>query len=317
MLPVTLPGFAHGKHDGQQFWMNDQEHAYYRRHLLLHEATHCFMQSMGGTTEDVPLWYLEGMAELFAAHRLDENGVPAFRVVPHDPNEFVGFGRMEMIAKDVCEGRPFTLPQLTSLTYEQFQSRPSAYAWSWATCLLADRHPRYHDLFRELGRRYPAEGFAAVRRELLDPVTADFVVEWTLLTHAFNYDHDFAAAAINFEPGRPPADSQPVEVEISADRSWQSSGVAVSPGRIYVVKATGRVTLADEPRPWISEPNGITIRYASGQPIGRLLGCVIGEAPETLAGSRYIGQIAPVRQRCRILTNTSRHLVPSDQRFRQ
>jgi hypothetical protein len=291
LLPVNLPVFAHGRHDAQQFWMNDQEHSYYRRHLMFHEATHCYMQSMGGTTVDVPVWYLEGMAELFATHRLDEHGTPQFGVMPDAPDEFVGFGRIEMIAHDLREGQGMTLPQLAAMSPEEFVQRQSAYAWSWITCLLADRNPRYREAFRELGRRYPQEGFAAVRQEVFDPLTADFTVEWTLLTRSLEYGHDFAATAIDFEPGSPLA--EPTTIDIAADRGWQSTGIAVAAGSPVTISAAGRVTLANEPKPWVSEPEGITIRYAHGEPIGRLLGIVIGEATGD-PPQRYVGEIIPM-----------------------
>lgn len=298
MLPFNLPSFAHGKHQGQEFWMNDQDHPYYRRHLLLHEATHCFMQSMGGTTDDVPLWYLEGMAELFATHQLDDEGQPTFRVVPEDPGQFIGFGRMEMISEDVRAGRALTLPQLTSLTPAEFQSLQSAYAWSWATCLLADRHPRYTEAFRELGRRYPTQGYDNTRGELIHPLSADFAVEWTLLLRAFDYGHDFRASAISFDPGEPLVDGGTAEVHIAAGRGWQSSGIMLEAGTTHQIHAEGQVTLADEPRPWVSEPDGVTIRYAGGLPIGRLLGIVIGDASAEPAGVRYVGDpISIGRQR--------------------
>lgn len=291
MLPAGLPVFAHGRHDAQQFWMNDQEHPYYRRHLMFHEATHCYMQSMGGTTVDVPVWYLEGMAELFATHRLDDEDAPQFRVVPDAPDGFVGFGRIEMIAQDLREGQPMTLPQLAAMSPAEFVQRQSAYAWSWVTCLLADRNRRYSGAFRELGRRYPAESFAAVRQEVFDPLTADFTVEWTLLTRTLDYGHDFEASGIEFKAGSPLAEM--TTIEIAAERGWQSSGVAVAAGEPITITATGRVTLVSEPRPWVSEPDGITIRYAGGEPIGRLLGIVIG-ATTGEPPTRYLGEVLSI-----------------------
>jgi hypothetical protein len=291
LLPVNLPVFAHGKHNGQQFWMNDQEHPYYRRHLMFHEATHCYMQSMGGTTADVPVWYLEGMAELFATHRLGADGTPHFRVVPDSPDEFVGFGRIEMIAHDLREGQGMTLPQLAALSPGKFQQRQSAYAWSWVACLLADRNRRYSRAFQQLGRRYPDESFAAVREEVFDPLTADFTVEWTLLTRSFEYGHDFAATAIDFVPGAPLA--EPMTIDIAADRGWQSTGIALAAGAPVTITAAGQVTLANDPKPWLSEPEGITIRYADGEPIGRLLGIVIG-ATAGDPPTRYVGEIVPI-----------------------
>ncbi len=43
LLPENLPGFYHGRNRGAEFWINDQEYDYFRRHLMLHEATHCYM----------------------------------------------------------------------------------------------------------------------------------------------------------------------------------------------------------------------------------------------------------------------------------
>lgn len=293
LLPENLPVFAHGKHQGQQFWMNDQDHTYYRRHLLFHEATHCYMQAMGGTTIDVPVWYLEGMAELFATHTIDAEGTPHFRVVPDSPEAFVGYGRIEMIDEDVRQGRGLTLPQLAGMSAREFRQLRSSYAWSWVTCLLLDRNPRYREAFREMGQRYSGEGFTAVRGELLDPLMADFAVEWKLLTRSLEYGHDFEATAIAFRSGMP-VDDTAVAVQIDAAAGWQTSGVAVSPETTYSIAATGQVTLADEPKPWISEPGGVTIRYAHGQPIGRLLGIVIGETTDKTPARRYVGEVFPI-----------------------
>jgi hypothetical protein len=63
-------------------------------------------------------------------------------------------------------------------------------------------------------------------------------------------------------------------VAIAADRGWQSSGVQVEASRSYRITAEGRFTVAQEPRPWECEPNGVTLRYHRGLPLGVLLGCV-------------------------------------------
>ena len=62
LLPEKFDAFIHGKHDGYRFWIMDQETDYYRRHLVIHEATHCFMTI---SRNQQPVWYLEGMAEFF------------------------------------------------------------------------------------------------------------------------------------------------------------------------------------------------------------------------------------------------------------
>ena len=51
LLPFEISNFQHGQHRGQDFWMYDQEFDYYRRHLAVHEATHCFMMA---SPENIP-----------------------------------------------------------------------------------------------------------------------------------------------------------------------------------------------------------------------------------------------------------------------
>ncbi len=63
----NLPPFPHGFSQGSQVWLYDQPSDYYRRHLLLHEGTHAFMNRwLGGAG---PPWYMEGMAELLGTHQ--------------------------------------------------------------------------------------------------------------------------------------------------------------------------------------------------------------------------------------------------------
>ena len=46
LIPEDLPRFEHGRHRRTEFWMREQKYDYYRRPLLIHEATHCFMTVM-------------------------------------------------------------------------------------------------------------------------------------------------------------------------------------------------------------------------------------------------------------------------------
>ena len=67
LLPGDLPPFAHGYSRGRNLWLYEQPSDYYRRHLLLHEGTHGFMNTILGGCG--PPWYMEGMAELLGTHR--------------------------------------------------------------------------------------------------------------------------------------------------------------------------------------------------------------------------------------------------------
>lgn len=300
LLPVTLPAFAHGKHDTQQFWMNDSEYDYYRRHLIIHEATHCFMQSMGGTTIDVPVWYLEGMAELFATHARHEDGNVAFRVMPQRKEDFVGFGRIPMIRRALADGRLLAIDDIGRLQPADFSQNNESYAWSWALCVFTDTHPRYGPVFRSLGREYVGEGFDAANRRLFGPMSADFAAEWKLFARHLCYGFDIEQAAIEFVPGteNPAGDAIAPKI-IPADRGWQSTGVALPANQTYAITAEGRTALAQTPRPWESEPQGISIRYSEGRPIGRLLGLVISE-PESRTGRRRLSDVIDIGRKATV-----------------
>ena len=81
LVPEEAGPFPHGWSLGHEAWLVDQPSDYYRRHLLLHEATHSFMMTeLGGCG---PAWFMEGMAELLGTHTWDgETGDLALGVMP-------------------------------------------------------------------------------------------------------------------------------------------------------------------------------------------------------------------------------------------
>jgi len=281
LLPEDLPQFLHGRHRGAEFWLNEQESAYYRRHLLIHEATHCFMTALPDV--QAPAWYMEGMAELFGAHRFGPDGRIEFRVMPDAEEGFSGFGRVRMVRADVSAGRLLSLDEIDALVPGDFLEN-SNYGWSWALCKFLDAHPRYRDRFRALGRLTTGTQFAAKLGESYRADLDDLATEWTLFAANLQFGFDFERAAIDFRAGTPPAnDETAVPLEVKSDRGWQSSGVLVEQGREYEVSAAGQVTLAPKPVPWISEPQGVSIFYSEGRPIGQLLGAIRIESPAEAA----------------------------------
>jgi hypothetical protein len=103
------------------------------------------------------------------------------------------------------------------------------------------------------------------------------------------YGYDLAREAVVYQPGAslPGAGHS---VTIAADRGWQSSGVLVEEGKTYRITASGRYTVAQKPRPWECEPNGVTLRYHRGLPLGALLGTV---RPENFAEGNLSALLRP------------------------
>ncbi len=70
--------------------------------------------------------------------------------------------------------------------------------------------------------------------------------------------------------------------------SWSSRA------RNITITAEGRFTLAQTPKPWISEPAGISFRYFEGQRLGMLLGCVRSKSPASIATAQSMRQVFPL-----------------------
>ena len=280
LLPEEFT-FEHGVQRRNEFWVRDQEFDYYRRHLLLHEATHCFMNYTPDV--DAPIWYLEGMAEYFAAHRI-VNSSTRFRVMPTSSIEFEGFGRLAIIRRDVAAAKTPTIASIISWPATTF-TKADPYAWSWALCAFLDGTPRYRERFRKLGAATQDARFEGEFLAAFPPDDRDFATEWQLFLANLQYGYDLERAAIDFKKGTLLNPDQPeASVSVTAERGWQSSGVLLEAGRDYEVVAEGQFTLTQrigDEQPWVSEPQGISFRYFGGRPIGTLIGCVRAEEGPT------------------------------------
>lgn len=280
--------FEHGQHRDRRFWMRDQPFDYYRAHLLLHECTHCFMTALPGG-ERGPVWYMEGMAERFGTHRVLADGRVEFRIMPASPDETAAFGRITLVRREVAAGRLLTLDGVAAIPVEKY-TEGTSYAWWWAACCFLDSHPRYRDRFRELGDPRLRRQF---RREFVAKFAADagdMNVEWALFAQNLRYAYDIDRAVIDFRrPDAKPGD----RVTVGSDRGWQSSEIHVEAGKSYEITAEGRVTLADGPRPWSSDPAGISFDYFDGKPLGLLRAAVLDDATDS-ARDAARGLLSPI-----------------------
>ncbi|MFH5803139.1 hypothetical protein [Alienimonas sp. DA493] len=273
LFPDDLPPFLTGRQRGRRFWMYDVEEDYFRRALTLHEATHVVMGLHVDRRDAGPLWYLEGMAERFGAHRLAPDGTLTVRVVPGEEAAVGGWNRIERVRADAAAGAVPSLREIANLSDADFLDGERAYAWAWALAAFLDGHPAYAETFRTLaepGRRGDLSAFDPVRRQL--------EAEWPAFVTELVPNYDVAANAARFAP--PP----PGPVEVAADAGWQHAGVRVQRGDRVRVSAEGRFTLADQPKPWESTADGVSIDYHRGRRIGELQAAVLADAPAPPVG---------------------------------
>ena len=268
LLPADIGAFLHGYNRGREMWIHEQQTAYYRRHLLLHEGTHGFMQTqLGGAG---PPWYMEGVAELLATHTWRDQRL-ALRQMPADVQAAPGWGRIRIIRDQTAAGRAVTLQQI--LHYGPRAHREvEPYAWSWAVSAFLDFHPRWQSAFRGLQHqaRDLTPAFSARFLQQLESEWSDLAQEWRLFVEELHYGYDIPRSAFV----RRSSQELPVDgalAQVATDRGWQSTGWRMVAGRTYALVAEGRYQLDDQPRVWWCEPDGVTIRYHRGRPLGMLL----------------------------------------------
>jgi len=269
LLPLELPPFRFGFARGREIWFFNPPSDYYRRHLLLHEGTHAFMNSILGNCG--PTWYMEGIAELLASHRW-EGGKLQMLYFPRNPEELPLWGRIRMIQEDLKANKFLTLEQILELRPRDAES-VELYGWCWAAATFFERHPRYHGSFRQLIHWVLQPDFNELFRKTLREWWNWAEEEWAVFVHSLEYNHDLSREVLDLTPGWP---VPPVgaEVVIAADRGWQNTGLLLEAGKTYLLQAQGRYQLATEPVIWWSEPGGVSIRYYRGRPLGILLAAV-------------------------------------------
>ena len=273
-VPDSLPNFPHGYSAGFDLWLFDQPSDYYRRHLLLHEGTHGFMNTvLGGCGAS---WYMEGVAEFAGTHRWAD-GKLQLGVMPRSRDEVPYWGRIASIKADVAAGKVRRFGDLVNDSIRGFDDVGS-YSWCWALATFLDGHPRYQARFRELQKSVTEPQFNAIARRLFADDLSQLNEEWLIFANELEYGADVGRAAIHFQLGRT-LDPAGTKIGVAVDRGWQSSGVRLEAGKTYRLRASGRYRIGSSTvdgvtKSWPCEAGGITLRYYRGRPLGELLTAV-------------------------------------------
>jgi hypothetical protein len=288
LLPPELPPFPHGFSRSHEIWLYEQDTAYYRRSLLLHEATHAFMFTVFGDCG--PPWYMEATAELLAGHSLVDDRL-TLDVFPVRRDDAPGWGRIRLVRDAVADGRAVEIDEILNYPPEaHLLNEP--YGWCWALAALLDGDPRYRARFRELPQSLPTNDFNRIVRERFAADWPELNDQWRVFIHEIDYGYDLQRAAIDFAPGAPLA-AEGHTVTVAADRGWQSSRISLEAGVVYRLEADGRYQVADQPTIWWCEPGGVTLRYYHGRPLGMLLAAIRPEAATPDAAAAPGGFLQP------------------------
>lgn len=324
LLPESLPRFTDGYSVYDALWCYEQESQWYQRNLLFHEGVHCFMvEFFGGCGAP---WYMEGLAELLAAFRLDD-GKLTLGVIPTLSNTFVGtdavsrtdavpapdaslgWGRIRLLQELVRNGKRRSLCGVMRLAPELFDPR-EAYSWCWATATLLANDPDSREIFRLMANEVQNLDFTAeFLRRLGEETLERLEAEWYVLLTDLEYGMDVTRMRVGFG-----GETEPVPTDawakrtVFANRGWTPTGLRVETGEVIRCVARGQVRLSresvvvdGESVDVMSEPNGISIHYYRGRPLGRLILAIASvDQLEGFDGSEWIsigtGVVVPIRR---------------------
>ncbi|WP_164104088.1 hypothetical protein [Candidatus Laterigemmans baculatus] len=277
LIPDSLPDFPHGYQWGDSAWVQQQPSDYYTRHLLLHEGAHALAShAFSGAG---PPWFMEGTAELLSTHRWDGERME-LPIVPESKEAFPYWGRFKLLDQRRQTGG--TLSLVSVLRYSDTSHRQvEPYAWTWAAAILFEMYPEYRTALLAAAR----EG-----RDATPNFTRQFVAalgdqwkvaqaRWRVLIDGLDYGYEWDRHRLEIAADDPLWDGRPVERVVAADRGWQSVGVRIPAGTRIAIAADGECVIGREPKPWITEPEGVTVRYHRGWPRGRLLATLLPTAP--------------------------------------
>jgi len=275
LWPADLPPFLHGYMRDRQLWLYEQPSDFYRRHLLLHEGTHAFMWSFLGAMG--PPWYAEGMAELLGTHDWTD-GKLTLGVVPPSKEASPLWGRVKVLKDGFAANHALQLREVMSYPAEA-HLKTEPYAWCWAASVFFDRDPKYQKIFREAPQTVAdiTPQFSERLLNRLPEPRGQVFEQWQCFVANIEYGYDVARESIIRRDSPAALPNEGASVEVAADRGWQSSGHTLEAGKTYQLTASGQFQIGKSTKPWISEANGITLKYYKGRPIGLLLAAVTDE----------------------------------------
>jgi hypothetical protein len=273
MIPEGVPDFPFGYAQGDDVFVKAQPSEYYTRHLLLHEGSHSLAFHLFDGAG--PTWFMEGTAEYLSTHR-GAAGDTKVGVIPKDRNEVPYWGRFKAIASLRDNHQLPTIETVMQYQPNLLGDVPT-YGCAWSAVHLMHAYPEYRPLILKSAQQGQKTSFVFNRllRQDIDPQWPIFSARWRLWTETIDYGFDPDRHRTELSIKDPMWDGKPREVSIAADLGWQSCGVRIPAGKSVTITASGKITLANKPKPWDCYPPGVTLEYHRGKPLGQLIAIVL------------------------------------------
>ena len=281
LIPPTVPDFPFGYALGNQVWVLAQQSQYYTRHLLLHEGVHSLAYHLFNGAG--PTWFQEGSAELLATHHGSGGDIRINRI-PQSREDAPYWGRFKRMGQATNKGE---IPSFNAVLGYQpnLTGDVATYSWSWAACMVLSSYPEYRSAFIAAAQQGKETG-PVFNRELQSSLGKQWPIlaaRWRLACHDLDYGFDWQKEQVKLSANDPVWNGKNLKIEVRPDQGWQSCGVRIPRGAKLRIAAEGEITLANQPKAWVSEPPGITFKYHRGRPMGELQFCLLPNANDPQA----------------------------------
>lgn len=269
-----VPSFEDGFQQADRVFLVEQPSNYYRRHLLLHEATHWIMyRAFGGGGAP---WFMEGMAELEATHRLDKN-ILSLGIIPDRPESVPHWGRFKKLSDSVAANG---VPKLKRIIYygNERQDRMDRYCWSWAACVFLRNHPLYRPFLDQSST--PPLDYSLKLSEQFEKSLADrwedVERDWKLFVDEFGFGYQPTLDLISLDGyirKNNTSQASQVSMQLDTTKGWQLVDLPIKQGQGACITAEGIYAVqVRNQQAWDSTPEGLTYQYHRHIPMGKLIG---------------------------------------------
>ena len=165
-------------------------------------------------------------------------------------------------------------------------------------CWFLHTHPDYRDSFRELRQvrtqRELITTAARIREQHQPKISVDWLLFMESLREGFDTQRSWPKHSDLTTAAETPG-TGPRKLQLAADRSWQDSGIRLKAGDAVEVTCTGSFAVNDTPRPWVSEPQGVSVEYFRGLPLGRVVAVLTGLDGQYISRRISIGRQATIK----------------------
>jgi hypothetical protein len=224
---------------------------------------------------------------------------------PKNRDEVAHWGRIKIVKDEITGGKQRSIREIVEANVRHYLD-VELYAWSWALQSFGHSHPQFSKTFASLQIEMNFSEHDVTNKFVLEyeKRKQEFDTAWNLFLNHLDYGYDSQHELV--------VESDRVELAplgkilrktIDAGKGWQSTGIQLPANAALDVAASGQFQIALEPAtadrpelPWMCEPQGVTIEYYQGRPLGQLIAVIMNGPTDSDAFSspKSIGHRARV-----------------------